>query len=609
MHEGLLLVLMMLIASFFTGTEMGAYCVNRLRLRFRTEEAGGGSRLLSRMLADRETLVSTTLAGTNLCYYTATACLTALLVGRHVENAEFWSTLVLAPLLLVCTEILPKTLFTTHANALMYRVVHPLRVAMILLWPMAIILKGVMVAFDSLFGNAEPEGLGKLSLPRLEGFISDGRREGVISAEQDAMARNVMQLERITLRDVMVPIEQVAAIPRDADETEVRRVALENTYSRLPVHDGLRTSIIGVLALVEMEGNASGAGLCVVKKNGRAGCGAVISADPNHPPVVKGYPRPVTRLANIRAIASGGDHFCTLTTHGKVWCRGNNHRGQLGLGHLRERTIPTEIPGLKAVTALSAGWKTTCAVRQDGSVWCWGDGVSGQLGDGGKVCPRVDDDSDNPDAQRCQESRHSTKPVPVSGLTGAVDVQVTIGFACALRKDRTVWCWGANHTGQLGDGSTTARSQARGVSGLSGITQLSVGANHSCAVRSNGSLWCWGALPGTKPRPVPVQMSGLEAPQFVSAGTEHTCAIGAHGKVWCWGNNPHGQLGNGNTTTSSRPVLVQGLTGAENVVAMSRATCAVKSDGSLWCWGAIARRIKGGRVKVLTPRVMKLIGI
>ena len=251
MHEIPLIVLALLWSSFFTGSEMGSYCVNRIRLRFRAQVGTPGARTLAKLLSDREMLVSTTLVGTNLGYCVATALCAAALTGLQAKRAELWSTLILAPVILIVAELIPKAVFAAHANAIMYRTAFLVRIATFALWPLVIVQKAIMVSFNSILGRSEPQGLGRISMPRLRHFIEEGKHEGVISPEQDRMARNVMRLERITLRAAMTPLDRTTAIHRNATDEELRESAKRDTYSRLPVYSGEKSNVVGVLALVE----------------------------------------------------------------------------------------------------------------------------------------------------------------------------------------------------------------------------------------------------------------------------------------------------------------------------------------------------------------------
>ncbi len=199
----------------------------------------------------------------------------------------------------------------------------------------------------------------------------------------------------------------------------------------------------------------------------------------------------------------------------------------------------------------AGGGNFNCAVRSDGSLWCWGRGDSGQLGEG--------------------LTQHRSSPVPVVGMTGQV-ASVALGesHACAVKTDGSLWCWGYNQRGQLGDASLISRSTPVAVIGMAGgVQSVSMYAGHSCAVKTDGSLWCWGANDqgqlgdGTVvDKTTPICPNGMHTQvRAVAVGHFHTCALRADGTVWCWGRGTEGQLGNGAAASSTVPVQVTGLTG------------------------------------------------
>ena len=158
-------------------------------------------------------------------------------------------------------------------------------------------------------------------------------------------------------------------------------------------------------------------------------------------------------------------------------------------------------------------------------------------------------------------------------------------------------CWGLDNRGQLGDGpQKTNKNTPQNVTGLPvGLPVVAIGAGdfHTCAVLNTGSVWCWGAndrgqmgdgsLGGE--RPTPVQATGITDAVDVGGGTDHTCALRATGQVWCWGNNLTGQLGNGTTTSSASAVAVTGLSDAVAIAIDENRSCAVRATGAVVCWG------------------------
>ena len=186
----------------------------------------------------------------------------------------------------------------------------------------------------------------------------------------------------------------------------------------------------------------------------------------------------------------------------------------------------------------------------------------------------------------------SHKPVRVAGLGRARAVAAGGRHACALAADQTVWCWGKNSSGQLGNGSVQNQSRAAKVTGLSGVGAIDAGNDHTCAITADGKLWCWGDnRAGQLGRPAgghqakPVRVEGLQGVQSVSLGGFHTCAVTNAGAVWCWGKNDVGQLGVGDTKPRAEPAQVSALGGVARISAGGAHTCALVRDGGLWCWG------------------------
>ncbi len=153
---------------------------------------------------------------------------------------------------------------------------------------------------------------------------------------------------------------------------------------------------------------------------------------------------------------------------------------------------------------------------------------------------------------------------------------------CVLRGDGTVWCWGSNGAGQLGDGTTVDKPTPQPVPGLSAVVEIAAGGVHTVARKSDGTVWCWGINCGG---PSLTQVVSLGTSSVaISAGGWHSCALKGDGTLWCWGDNTQGQLGDGQTYASTL-VPVQALTSVASVTGGYLHTCARKTDGTLWCWG------------------------
>jgi alpha-tubulin suppressor-like RCC1 family protein len=174
-------------------------------------------------------------------------------------------------------------------------------------------------------------------------------------------------------------------------------------------------------------------------------------------------------------------------------------------------------------------------------------------------------------------------------------VQVAAGsqYTVELKEDGTVWAWGSNAFGQLGNATTQSRLVPVPVSALDHIEAIAAGDNHTVALSKNGHVWAWGNNRygqlgnGTQASSLtPVQVPNLSHVVAIAVGPTHTVALKADGTVWTWGANPFGQLGNGTTQASPVPVLVPDFSEVVAIAAGASHTVALKADGTVWTWGA-----------------------
>lgn len=180
-----------------------------------------------------------------------------------------------------------------------------------------------------------------------------------------------------------------------------------------------------------------------------------------------------------------------------------------------------------------------------------------------------------------------------AAMTGFTKVASGTDFTCARKTDATVWCWGLNSSGQLGDGTTTNRNRPVQVSGLTGVTDVDNQSDFACALKSDTTVWCWGnggfgqlGRGSTANSSTPVQVTGLSGVTQISTGYGHVCAVLSDGTVRCWGWNVNHMLGNGTTTSSSTPISVSGITTATQIQAGAWNTCVLLADQTITCWGS-----------------------
>ena len=321
--------------------------------------------------------------------------------------------------------------------------------------------------------------------------------------------------------------------------------------------------------------------------------------------------RAPTRLPPIRIsepdlpiVANGSFHACSLTNDHILRCWGNNASAQLGIGTRdkddHDRAIP--VPGMTGVIAVAAGFLHTCAVKNNGTVWCWGGNRHGELG------------FDAPPPPDDYWSHATLNPQRVPGLTGVVSVATGFAHTCALKNDGTVWCWGDNRDGQVDPPSGNRRIEdpqqvigtPRQVVGLPAVSKITAGDSHTCAIAYyDSSVWCWGKNDdgqlGNSYRDAdyyrshehhrgPSPVVSLGRVRSITAGWRHTCALTNSGDVKCWGDNFCRQLGLPRQEGQHVPTSpIQGLTGEVAAMAANDTnTCFLMDDDTVQCVGSTA---------------------
>lgn len=294
-------------------------------------------------------------------------------------------------------------------------------------------------------------------------------------------------------------------------------------------------------------------------------------------------------------IAAGTDHSLGIKDDGSVWAWGANAKGQLGNGTTSPSQVPVQVSGFPlgtVIVAVSAGQSFSVALDSLGNVFTWGDNIAKQLGDGGSSTTR-------------------TSPYQITTLTNVIAIDAGQQFVLALKDDGTIWSWGKNATGQLGDGTGTQRSSpvhvldSSGIGSLSNVTAITAGGFHSLAVKSDGSVWAWGKnvsgqlgnnASGVQSL-IPVRVKDTAGTGWfanasaLAAGADCSLALKTNGEVWAWGINTNGQLGDNGTTQRTTPSQVHGalnsgfLTGVGAIATGDSHSLAIKTDGTAWAWG------------------------
>ncbi len=302
-------------------------------------------------------------------------------------------------------------------------------------------------------------------------------------------------------------------------------------------------------------------------RNGQLGGG---TSDSAHAPVR------VAGGQTFQAISVGQTHSCGLTAAGQVYCWGQGANGELGNGRTAASPTPVAVSGAPNFVAIGTGTAHSCALTRSGAVYCWGSNRGGELGARG--------------------TDQSATPVAVTAPSGVSFTSLAVGpsHACALASSGTLYCWGDNSSGQIGNGSTSDAETPAVVQTPLPLKSVALGTSHTCGLTATGAAFCWGSntsgqlgLGAQAPQQVsrPSQLADALVFTALAAGEAHTCGMREDGAVFCWGSGRSGQLGNGQQSDSPRPVLVVGGQVFRALGLGAQHSCGLDADGIAWCWG------------------------
>jgi alpha-tubulin suppressor-like RCC1 family protein len=289
-------------------------------------------------------------------------------------------------------------------------------------------------------------------------------------------------------------------------------------------------------------------------------------------------PAQVGTTTNWVAISAGNGHSLAIKSDGTLWAWGRNTDGQLGNGFNVNLNIPVQIGTDTDWQSIAAGDEYSTAIKTNGTLWAWGDNAYGQLGDGSIT--------------------DKNTPTKITSDTNWQFVSAGTFHTLAIKTNGTLYSWGRNQYGQLGDGNASILNTLIPTQvGLDNAwSNIAAGLSHSVGSKTDGSLWTWGYnLTGqlgdgtTVDKPNPTNISAVSGCEIVSKGQQHTIIKKSDGSFWSWGSNSVGQLGDGTNTQRLIPTSVFGS--STNWIAVSSRvshTVGIRTDGSIWSWGSNA---------------------
>jgi alpha-tubulin suppressor-like RCC1 family protein len=275
-------------------------------------------------------------------------------------------------------------------------------------------------------------------------------------------------------------------------------------------------------------------------------------------------------------VAAGRFHGAGIAPDGTLWTWGANDWGQLGVGFAPESADPVQVGTASGWTKVAAGSSHTIALRSDGTLWGWGSNLWGQLG---------------------ADAATEYEPVQIGTGTGWTAIAAGDSHTVALRDDHTIWATGLNTEGQIGSGDSSYYVFGPvQVGTLTGWTAIAAGKVHTLALREDGSMWAWGGNgdgqlgDGTVHRQVtpvqvatPIQMGEPMTWSRVFGGHLRSFAIRSDGTLWGWGEYP---LGDPYATSHELDPIQIGTATDWSEIASGNMHVLGRRGGTLWAWGA-----------------------
>lgn len=262
-----------------------------------------------------------------------------------------------------------------------------------------------------------------------------------------------------------------------------------------------------------------------------------------------------------------------IRADGSLWAWGNNKYGMIGNGTYKDENTPVKSGNDYDWVGLGTGNSISYAIKSNGSLWSCGNNAHGALGDG-------------------TTNNYRNQWYNLSKDSKFVNISTGTFHSASLKSDGTLWTWGNNAFGQLGDSSTVQKNSAVQIGHDTSWMSVALGENHSIGLKSNGTLWAWGANnkgqlgDGTSNiSSVPKQIGKDSTWASIAAGSNHCLALKADGSLWAWGENIYGQLGDSSKTDRNRPVQMGKQYKWVSISAGDKHSLGLTSRGKLFAWG------------------------
>ncbi len=239
------LFVLFILSAFFSSSETALMSMDRLRVKYLAEKERPGAKKLEKLLSKHDDLLSAILVGNNLVNIMISVFAAALFIDLFGQGGELMTILILTPLLLIFSEVCPKTYAAAYPEKHSFRVLYPISFFMWLLRPVTRVVSGISGLLTRFLRDEEQAPL--ISEDEIRSIIEFGEDAGVVAEDKRRMLHGIFDLSKIRVRDVMVPRTEVVGISVDAGFQEVAQLTAQARHSRFPVYDGDLDNVVGVI--------------------------------------------------------------------------------------------------------------------------------------------------------------------------------------------------------------------------------------------------------------------------------------------------------------------------------------------------------------------------
>lgn len=243
-----ILIVLIVVSAFFSGSEAAMIAVNKVRLRHMIQNKKRGARRVYSILQRMDKFIATILVGNNLVN-TAIASISTLIIADYFgeQNALIYGTAVITVILIIFADLTPKVIATRHPESFSFLVRHLLSAIMVIFGPIARVLTWISNGIIKMFGGNPHYRSPLITEEEMKMMITIGKEEGFYGDNERKMLERIFHFDEIEVRDVMTPVSEMTCVSLSSDEEALLDVLMEEGHNRIPVYDGSKDHVVGIL--------------------------------------------------------------------------------------------------------------------------------------------------------------------------------------------------------------------------------------------------------------------------------------------------------------------------------------------------------------------------